>query len=853
MFDDTLNSGSGTQKQSEDPLADAGLTVPGTQPIQAGVPSVNAAPPAGAQDLVNSLKNSLNKPASGTGGSSLVAPPSSATLTPPVITPPTSDTGGSSIAAPPSGATLDPSTLQTLFPSAFAGTKGTGILSGSYGPGAAAIDANPPAPPSGGIPPGPAQQAQTPAPYAGSGTNNATQPGDKPIDTFTRNTTANAATGAGPLSIGASATGTDPMSLYAQGKIDYATMQQQVNAINAKTGQTGLGANPADLALFQKQAADAERASSGPSSTDPGFSYGVQGTNATPTTIDQWWAQHGTGDRFTGPGNTVDLAQAAFDSANADPTSGLLASMSPELQALFKQNQKDRETAAAGAATHGGYWTAPGSNTPNQNPNAQPLTQTPSGSFVNAQGQPATQGGTGAPAAPTGSASGVSTPGIDLSTIQSALAQLAKSSQTQADTQAASQRTRDQQIQDLMNEYVTPGRQTSANNDDPFSGVTTIDPSNDLRSTVITDTPDARTASYADQVDQAAKALPTDRNALASTLTDSLSKFLTPTDVTAGAAVNPNTSDRLAKLQALVDGAAGSLSNVDRFKLAQDKFDTYANATDPAYQLDLRRAAQRASAAGGLFGGKLRTDYGNLDLARSRDLDNQRSTLFQNALEGSIQDALNKENALSGLEGQLSGEEANQRNEQRAERQYGTDVATGNVSRALAAKETAAQMGQVGADAQIGNARSNLAALSGLENTSRAANQRSIDDLRSERANQVSQEENAFERQLAQYQTEQQAKQQKFQNGLQLLGAGSVGNPASTLMTAAGQVHPELDAQAIQQLMTSLGRNAAKGANGSTGSPISADEIQQLIKSGLFSLPSGNQGDQPQYDNGPGY
>jgi len=83
----------------------------------------------------------------------------------------------------------------------------------------------------------------------------------------------------------------------------------------------------------------------------------------------------------------------------------------------------------------------------------------------------------------------------------------------------------------------------------------------------------------------------------------------------------------------------GSLA--DRFKLAQDRFATFANSTEPAYQAALRDANRMGAAQGRLGSGDLRTSFGDLAQGRSRDLMNSRDNLFQNALEGTIGDTWN--------------------------------------------------------------------------------------------------------------------------------------------------------------------------------------------------------------------
>jgi hypothetical protein len=508
------------------------------------------------------------------------------------------------------------------------------------------------------------------------------------------------------------------------------------------------------------------------------------------------------------------------------------------------------------------------------------------------------------------------------------------------DSQDGAAKSREQKIQDLMGQFVTPGSQSTANNEDAHSAVTSIDPTNDLRGTVITDTPDARTADYQRRVDDAAANLPsnraqmaqgfsdnllnqigntstdvgkdytgalnsadqsvqdqlakvtgTDRQALVDKLMKQYGDYLGPTQVQMGGSVAPTTSARLAALQGNVDTASSNLAGVDRYKLAQDKFGTYSDQTDPAFQLALRSAAQRAAAGGRSVSGMANTSYGDLALQRTRDLANERSSLFQNALDGSISDQFNKTNTLSGLEGQLTAQEANQRGEQRTERGYKTDVNTGNVNRGLSARETAAGMASSNADnsiantraalsaaqgvssdlsgrqqnrianqganigrrvsaqqyatgmgiqmadSTIGDARTNLATMSGLENNARSNNLQSLQALRGERGYQVGQESSAFQRMLAQRQQQNNEKQQQFSNGLQLLGAGDAGNPAGTLGGIADSMKPGVDPQMLATLMAQMGKNSVPGAGGApAGTPAGGGQTPAAIQSILSSI-----------------
>jgi len=122
---------------------------------------------------------------------------------------------------------------------------------------------------------------------------------------------------------------------------------------------------------------------------------------------------------------------------------------------------------------------------------------------------------------------------------------------------------------------------------------------------------------------------------------------------------------------------------LDRFGLAQQQFDTFANATTPAYQAALRDATRAAAGAGRLGSGMLRTSYGDLANQRNLQLDTQRENLFQNALQGSVgdaqtqfQDLLASQNQLAGMQNQAFNQGVTGANLQEA-------LTSGSFSRAL--------------------------------------------------------------------------------------------------------------------------------------------------------------------------
>jgi hypothetical protein len=80
-------------------------------------------------------------------------------------------------------------------------------------------------------------------------------------------------------------------------------------------------------------------------------------------------------------------------------------------------------------------------------------------------------------------------------------------------------------------------------------------------------------------------------------------------------------------------------SPVDRVKLATDVFNNSAASTQGAYDAASRDNIHNSAALGQIASGGLRTREGNLQLARSRDLDQMRKDLVNKATEGSIADA----------------------------------------------------------------------------------------------------------------------------------------------------------------------------------------------------------------------
>lgn len=126
----------------------------------------------------------------------------------------------------------------------------------------------------------------------------------------------------------------------------------------------------------------------------------------------------------------------------------------------------------------------------------------------------------------------------------------------------------------------------------------------------------------------------------------------------------------------------GVTSTPDRYKLAQDEYDTYAKATAPSQDLALTNAEKMASATGTNGSGMLNTSFGNIALQRARDLQNERDTLFNTAQQQTMADRQATLAAVLGAQGQTNAQDASARGEQRSERQYQADTANNALTQA---------------------------------------------------------------------------------------------------------------------------------------------------------------------------
>ncbi len=108
----------------------------------------------------------------------------------------------------------------------------------------------------------------------------------------------------------------------------------------------------------------------------------------------------------------------------------------------------------------------------------------------------------------------------------------------------------------------------------------------------------------------------------------------TPTAVNTQPSLTPTDPNNALTAQTI-----GIPALADRFKIAQDQYDTSVKAGDPAYQASLRDALRAAFAGGAGGSGKLQGTLGDIQSNWMNTLANNRSNFLNTALTGTIQDA----------------------------------------------------------------------------------------------------------------------------------------------------------------------------------------------------------------------
>lgn len=334
---------------------------------------------------------------------------------------------------------------------------------------------------------------------------------------------------------------------------------------------------------------------------------------------------------------------------------------------------------------------------------------------------------------------------------------------------------------------------------DAVTGGASFGPGNDLRSTQINPVASGRLATARTTTDAAGQGVQNFNMGQSATSNANAIQGRLAQGPVAFQGVGAAPSARQGQYAGMTDSAAQGLAGVDRFKLAQERFDQSAKDSQPAYEFANRVATQRAAAGGRLGSGMLRTDYGNLDLARGRELDSSRTRFLQDALEGTIGDQFNKTSALAGLEGQVAGQDAANRGEQRTERNAGlaNDVSNRDYEGKIRRDALSMGLGLAGQEAGYGMDRFNAAR--SAESDAYGQDVGGRQELRGERDYQTGRADKSMSDALA----ERQQQEREMAQRANMLLTGS---------QAAGQSSSE-DMGALQQALAAYlaRRNAGEG------------------------------------------
>jgi hypothetical protein len=161
-----------------------------------------------------------------------------------------------------------------------------------------------------------------------------------------------------------------------------------------------------------------------------------------------------------------------------------------------------------------------------------------------------------------------------------------------------------------------------------------------------------------------------------------------------GTQINPSESPQDAQYRTLQSNAANTVANApDRNALAQQQFQTFTQATDPAYQAAIRDATKAAAANGGIGSGMLSNEYGTVAEQRARDLDVAKQGYMQNALDQSINDRYKSLDALSGTQAQQFNQDQTTQNALRGERNYQYGLSSDATNNAINASNNAYNQG----------------------------------------------------------------------------------------------------------------------------------------------------------------
>jgi hypothetical protein len=317
-----------------------------------------------------------------------------------------------------------------------------------------------------------------------------------------------------------------------------------------------------------------------------------------------------------------------------------------------------------------------------------------------------------------------------------------------------------------------------------------IDPESDLMSSSVLPADDPYTSRLRDSTTTALdNVMNVDRTGLSGELRKSALADLTPND------------PRLSKYNTMVDEQAGKLAGVDRFKLAQNEFDRWMAEQNPQIERQRRAILGNGAALGRLGSGMLAEDFNGLMGEFDLNARNERSRLFDRALEGSIGDQFDKTNTLSGIAGDLYGREANTRS-------------------------NAAALGESGANAEMANRTTALNASRGLLDDANTENRSLRDEVRGERGYQVGRDDAAYGRNVDLYNAETSAQQRAFDNAMRTAGLGFSGNPSDAVSRAGEGAG---DMSQLLPLIMALSQNRA--TTGGSGAPtMDMDLMEQIQK-----------------------
>jgi hypothetical protein len=156
--------------------------------------------------------------------------------------------------------------------------------------------------------------------------------------------------------------------------------------------------------------------------------------------------------------------------------------------------------------------------------------------------------------------------------------------------------------------------------------------------------------------------------------------------------VGPAASRRALDLQAAQDAQLAKITDgPDRFAIAKEQYDAFTRQAESDYRRARIDETNRAAEGGYLGAGRLTNAYGDVEERRHLADLNARTAFLTPALAGTIADNQNALSAARGLTNDAYGQEASQRDEVRAERDYQRGLAEQAIARRI--QQQAAEAG----------------------------------------------------------------------------------------------------------------------------------------------------------------